>query len=106
MSSFNFYQKIHIYPKMWNETLIVIFKHSESSLQYQTFYSNSLFSVAHIFSEMLKQCAKRACYTTLQKHDLLQPLPFENDQFDCLLSVAVTTYLSKWRLQSISKQAF
>jgi len=45
-------------------------------------------------SEMLKQCAKRACYTTLQKHDLFQPLPFENDQFDCLLSVAVTTYLN------------
>lgn len=43
---------------------------------------------------MLKQCAKRACYTTLQKHDLFQPLPFENDQFDCLLSVAVTTYLN------------
>ena len=44
---------------------------------------------------MLKQCAKRACYNTLQKHDLLTPLPFKDNQFDCLLSVAVTTYLSK-----------
>ena len=62
-----------------------------------TSHSNILFFFQHSqFSEMLKQCAKRACYTTLQKHDLLQPLPFENDQqFDCLLSVAVTTYLSK-----------
>ena len=62
-----------------------------------TSYSNiHFFSQRSQFSEMLKQCAKRACYTTLQKHDLLQPLPFENDQqFDCLLSVAVTTYLRK-----------
>lgn len=45
-------------------------------------------------SEMLKQCAKRACYNTLQKHDLLTPLPFKDNQFDCLLSVAVTTYLN------------
>ena len=44
---------------------------------------------------MLKQCAKRACYNTLQKHDLLTPLPFEEKRFDCLISVAVTTYLSK-----------
>ena len=44
---------------------------------------------------MLKQCAKRACYNTLQKHDLFTPLPFKDNQFDCLLSVAVTTYLSK-----------
>jgi len=45
-------------------------------------------------SEMLKQCAKRACYNTLQKHDLLTPLPFEEKRFDCLISVAVTTYLN------------
>ena len=56
---------------------------------------------------MLKQCAKRACYNTLQKHDLLTPLPFEEKRFDCLISVAVTTYLSKrfsilFHLESIS----
>ena len=48
---------------------------------------------------MLKQCAKRACYNTLQKHDLLTALPFEDNKFDCLISVAVTTYLSKYFLK-------
>ena len=54
-----------------------------------------IFCCSFSYSEMLKQCAKRACYNTLQKHDLLTPLPFKDNQFDCLLSVAVTTYLSK-----------
>ena len=55
--------------------------------------------IVSIFSEMLKQCAKRACYNTLQKHDLLTALPFEDNKFDCLISVAVTTYLSKYFLK-------
>ena len=59
--------------------------------------------IVSIFSEMLKQCAKRACYNTLQKHDLLTALPFEDNKFDCLISVAVTTYLSKYFLKINSK---
>ena len=34
-------------------------------------------------------------YNTLQKADLLAALPFDENKFDCLISVAVTTYLSK-----------
>ena len=59
------------------------------------FFMAYIFCCSFSYSEMLKQCAKRACYNTLQKHDLLTPLPFKDNQFDCLLSVAVTTYLSK-----------
>lgn len=47
---------------------------------------------------MLKQCTKRAIYKLLQKHDLFTALPFNDNKFDCLISVAVTTYLSKFRI--------
>ena len=63
------------------------------------FVSFLVILIVSIFSEMLKQCAKRACYNTLQKHDLLTALPFEDNKFDCLISVAVTTYLSKYFLK-------
>ncbi len=47
--------------------------------------------------EMLAKAATRGCYVTVQKVDLLKKLPFEDETFDCLISVGVTTYLSMHR---------
>ena len=71
----------------------------KTQLFFGFFVSFLVILIVSIFSEMLKQCAKRACYNTLQKHDLLTALPFEDNKFDCLISVAVTTYLSKYFLK-------
>ena len=44
---------------------------------------------------MLKKAKSRGCYRETMQVDLLKPLPFDEDTFDCLISTGVTSYLSK-----------
>ena len=46
-------------------------------------------------ASMLTGAEKRGCYVDLQKADLLKPLPFVDDSIDVIVSVGVTSYLSK-----------
>lgn len=48
------------------------------------------------FSEtMLEKAKLRGCYKELKQVDLLKELPFQQDSFDLVISVGVTTYLSE-----------
>jgi len=46
-----------------------------------------------ISNGMMKIAEEKGIYSQLQKADLLQKLPFEDDTFDCAVTSAVTTYL-------------
>jgi len=48
---------------------------------------------ADISQAMLNIAQTKGCYNQLKKADLLKPLPFDNNQFDLLVTAGVTTYL-------------
>jgi len=64
-------------------------------------YANgySCITGADISANMLGKAKDRQCYSMLEKCDLLQPLPFDANSFDCLLCVGTTTYLKPDVLQ-------
>lgn len=44
---------------------------------------------------MLEKSKQRGMHQEVKWANLLEPLPFEDNTFDCLISTAVTTYISK-----------
>ena len=56
---------------------------------------------------MLDIAKEKGIYQSLQKVDLLQELPLEQDTFDLAVSSAVSTYLGEYLLCShISRESF
>merc|ERR1712038_325609 len=54
---------------------------------------------ADISQSMINIAQTKGCYTQIKKADLLKPLPFDNNQFDVLVTAGVTTYLEPAALQ-------
>ena len=50
---------------------------------------------ADISQSMINIAESKGCYKFIKKTDILQPLPFEENKFDLLTAVGLTTYLSK-----------
>ena len=48
-----------------------------------------------ISSGMMKIAEERGVYRDLRKANLMQTLPFEDEEFDCAVTSAVTTYLGE-----------
>ena len=46
-----------------------------------------------ISQSMLNIAESKGCYNSIKKADLLKPLPFNDSQFDVLVTAGVTTYL-------------
>ena len=48
-----------------------------------------------LIPKMVEKSKKLCVYKTLRQADLMKKIEFPDETFDCLVSVGVTTYLSK-----------